>query len=135
MLNRFIKLLKEFEQSPEKLCPITSGNGNCDTCKYNMEGAGCYDARRADYLLKHGVIAPPCKVGDTVYVIIKNKIEEKTVEKIEIHNGNSIFIFYGWHGSAYEFKSTNSIGKTVFLTKEEAEQKMKDVKENENETD
>ena len=69
MLNRLIKLLKEIEQSPEKLCPIISGNGNCDTCKYNMEGASCYDARRADYLLKHGVIAPPCKVGDTVYII------------------------------------------------------------------
>ena len=39
----------------------------CDeNCKYaNLER--CYEERTADLLLEHGVIVPPCKVGDKVY--------------------------------------------------------------------
>ncbi len=30
----------------------------------------------ADYLIEHGVIVPPCKVGDTVYCIFRGKVTE-----------------------------------------------------------
>ena len=30
----------------------------------------------SDYLLANGVIVPPCKVGDTVYKISRNKVKE-----------------------------------------------------------
>ena len=40
----------------------------CDeNCKYaNLER--CYEERTADLLLEHGIIVPPCKVGDKVKV-------------------------------------------------------------------
>ena len=139
MLNRLIKLLKEFEQSPEKLCPITSGNGNCDTCEYNIKGVGCYDVRRADYLLKNGVLAPPCKVGDTVYKpIITDDTHEPAIWSIEItqisiktgkllNEGYAIGkICKGESGESFDF---DDIGKTVFLTKEEAEQELRKEEE------
>lgn len=33
----------------------------------------------ADYLLKHGVIVPPCNVGDTVYQIDRGEIKQRKV--------------------------------------------------------
>ena len=77
----------------------------------------------ADYLLANGVIVPPCKVGDTVWdtegnawkvfaiTIWQDCIGLKTANNRDIHKTFTI----GKH----------SIGKTVFLTKEEAEQALK----------
>lgn len=36
----------------------------------------------ADYLLKNGVIVPPCKVGDTVYILQGGKILSAYVTEI-----------------------------------------------------
>ena len=85
----------------------------------------------ADYLLSEGVIVPPCKIGDVVYVtdIINGKIcecevisitgfagEENTL--IEYKTPKEVFDIF-----SYECPDTE-IGKTVFLTKEEAEQAL-----------
>ena len=133
MLNRLIKLLKEFEQSPEKLCPSVSDGGSCGKCEYNIDWGSCFNARRADYLLKHGVIASPCKVGDTVYIIysdngpIKEPLETRCIGyfvgelfcqlKLEpIKNGKDVM---------YSVDFTD-IGEIAFFTKKEAKRKIKD---------
>ena len=80
----------------------------------------------ADHLLANGVIVPPVKVGQTVWFIrdkYHNKIEETNVEKVIVKNGG-IYIKLGCN-SMYE-TSCNSIGKTVFLTKEQAEKALKE---------
>ena len=80
----------------------------------------------ADHLIANGVIVPPVKVGQTVWFIrdkYHNKIEETNVEKVIVKNGG-IYIKLGCN-SMYE-TSCNSIGKTVFLTKEEAEKALKE---------
>lgn len=80
----------------------------------------------ADYLLANGVIVPPCKVGDTVWFIrndIKSEIIETNVEKVVLKHGG-LYIKLGCN-AMYE-TTCNSIGKTVFLTKEEAEQALKE---------
>lgn len=39
----------------------------CDICKRpDSDCDGCRNERFADYLIEHGVIVPPCKVGDTL---------------------------------------------------------------------
>ena len=75
----------------------------------------------ADYLIENGVIVPPCKVGDTVYYPYEygGKILEKTIKKIVIEKE------YRWLDVGVSFLPFENIGKTVFLTKEEAEQKLK----------
>mgnify|MGYP007095648601 CR=1 FL=1 len=83
----------------------------------------------ADYLLQNGVIVPPVKVGDTVYTVSKKRgIETKMVVEISWKRdcaGTDL----GW-GLILSGKRSNnrynvsSIGKTVFLTKEQAEKAL-----------
>lgn len=68
----------------------------------------------------------PCKVGDTVWFIrplaSKKEITETTVEKMVV-KGKGLFMKLACN-AMYE-TSCNSIGKTVFLTREEAEAALK----------
>lgn len=74
----------------------------------------------ADYLLANGVIVPPCKVGDVIYHLYPIQgIVAKKVKRIQygsyglmIADGNGVF-------------HSDVIGKTVFLTREEAERKLR----------
>ena len=102
----------------------------------------------ADWLRENGVIVPPCKVGDTVYI----KNHEITIN--EVFLGEELLFstyfdcdwvmenigcedcpFADWEQS-YEGEwdcrsrgwfsfAEKDIGKTVFLTREEAEQALK----------
>ena len=79
----------------------------------------------AEHLLANGVIVPPCKVGDTLYEITsRNTISEYEVTAIRIELFN---VFIDWkltQGFVDRYISdmpVGEIGKTVFLTREEAE--------------
>ena len=74
----------------------------------------------ADYLLKNGVIVPPCKVGDVVYHIHKGKVFGGKVLMISILGSGLIFDVAG--GLCF---TADEVGKYAFLTKEEAEQALK----------
>ena len=87
---------------------------------------GSFTEYLADYLLKHGVIVLPCKVGDKVYrpsdclgvvqfVIISFNIYESEM----FFTDDSENIIY-----------LSDIGKTVFLTREEAERALKERENN-----
>ena len=79
----------------------------------------------ADHLFANGVIVPPVKVGQTVYGIIKGKIVERKIEKIEISEAGAFFA-WNWRGMGYEWICEKDIGKTVFLTREQAEKELND---------
>ena len=77
----------------------------------------------ADYLLENGVIVPPVKVGDTVYHIYWLKgenIGEATVEEV-YYNGDG-FAYHVCH----EYNYFDLQHEEVFLTREEAEQALKE---------
>ena len=87
---------------------------------------GSFTDYLAEYLLEHGVIVPPCNVGDKVYrpsdclgvvqfVIISFNIYE-----------NEMFFTDDSENIIYP----SDIGKTVFLTREEAERALKECKNN-----
>ena len=87
----------------------------------------------ADYLLANGVIVPPCKVGDIVYDICtifdESTLKPKTIIKLRTIDFVSSAVFL------IESKGLvigeKDFGKTVFLTKEEAERELeKRCKEN-----
>lgn len=63
------------------------------------------------------VIIVPCKVGDTVYFALLGKIIEKQVFSI-VAFSNSTRIYCG---GTSEYFRPEDIGKTFFLTREEAE--------------
>ena len=96
-----------------------------------------FDSWLADDLLANGVILPPCKVGDRVFIIEKeyrlNKVEHKIItceiefiyvsSKTKRYHTKKLECPYMDNGFNFRPKD---IGKTVFLTKEEAEQKLKE---------
>ena len=70
----------------------------------------------ADYLLEHGVIVPPCKVGDTVYSI-EMRIVDKWVKYKVCEIPFSLTLWEnGW--------------EDIFLTREEAERALKERENN-----
>ena len=88
--------------------------------KKNTKGANCDLEREmlfADYLLANGVIVLPCNVGDTVYFVYCGNIFPHTIKRFEIDkHGNFAF-------SSFPF-TFKDFGKTVFLTREEAEKAL-----------
>ena len=81
----------------------------------------------ADYLLEHGVIVPPCKVGDTVYSIDKKVLDS--------HWDEHMYIVDKW--SEYKvceipFSLTlwEHGWKDIFLNREEAERALKERENN-----
>lgn len=85
----------------------------------------------ADHLLAEGVIVPPCKVGQTVYAIelLNHKeIYECRVNEICMSAGNNNFVvldrFIGGFICSGIVRNIQSFGKTVFLSREEAEEAL-----------
>ena len=124
MRDRLIELLDK-QSCPSPLL--------CDkNCKY-AHLQTCYAERVADYLLANGVIVPPCKMGDKVFYV--NEVcDENANEYLDISAGEVISFSMQkeglWMYCRYEDGLTywhlvaDDFGKTVFLTKEEAEQAL-----------
>ena len=88
----------------------------------------------ADYLLANGVIVLPCKIGQKlydateffngclypeIYELVSNEMQLEITDK-----DNIVFTYDGMYIKREE------IGKTVFLTKGEAEEKLRELKNN-----
>lgn len=103
----------------------------------------------ADHLLESGVIVPPCKVGDTVYKLKENgSIVKGIVDNIHqnlVGKEKGRWIVTSWFDNYYAdskeagfecgthlYLAFSDFGKTVFLTKEKAEETLKGGVENDN---
>ena len=106
--ERLIKLLMQGELEADK-----QGVFNCSRSEWKAE-------IMADFLLENGVIVPPVKVGDTVYIIERGNYIiplcghckphwEKKIEKCS---------FKYWMLDNHKF------GENIFLTREEAEKAL-----------
>ena len=119
--ERLIELIKSDSCESPMLCD--------PNCKYaNLKR--CYEERTADYLLENGVIVLPCKLYDTIYLIVKGKAEvfEATVRRFSINHKCELIIVIEHHEDGW-CKSGNykwsSFGKWVFLNKKDAERKLR----------
>lgn len=65
-----------------------------------------------DYLLDNGVIVPPVRVGQTVWFAMFNGVVDDYVNQFLMDIGTYLYSF-------------DEIGKTVFLTREAAEEALK----------
>lgn len=83
------------------------------------------------YKDKDKVIELPCKVGDTVYGIFAKEVYPKEITRFEINPYTKPQL---WIGTKFDFASESinrwdlAIGKTVFLTRKEAEKALKEGK-------
>lgn len=88
---------------------------------------GGLEGQLADYLLKNGVIVPPCKVGDSCYPLwhSRNKpIVERKISRITYSARNIIIGYYENDGQYRPPLRTRVLGEDVFLTREEAERAL-----------
>ena len=76
----------------------------------------------ADHLIENGVVVPPCKVGDRVYQTDGARIYELEVLDVSIHKNMPYY-----ETESVDF-DTRAIGKSIFLTKEQAEQKLNEMR-------
>ena len=84
----------------------------------------------ADHLLANGVIVPPCKVGDTVYFPMEINgecepyVDVGTVFSIGIDERHTMWISVSYESGLKYYHTSDGFGKTVFLTREEAEKAL-----------
>ena len=81
----------------------------------------------ADYLLENGINVPPCKIGDTIY-LLKTLCDGKNTVVIEADIVSSFVITKKQilaMISDYHSISNDGFGKIAFLTREEAEKALK----------
>lgn len=82
----------------------------------------------------------PCKVGDTVYEVVTQDDSVKKIIEMKVGNivpfgsiyhskicGNFIWNLYLHDDYSYSYKTFSDIGETVFLTREEAEQALREM--------
>ena len=86
-------------------------------CKYNCVDRNKCLEEQADYLLENDVIVPPVKFDDTIYMIVEKRAKItreyfRFIKKTKLTFSNLERVLKYW-------------GKTVFLTKEEAEKALK----------
>ena len=90
----------------------------------------------ADHLIANGVIVPPCKVGDLVYVIRRKEKRNKGGYWNSICFTKRVMQTAIKDGTAYiDCKRATKtdfslVGKTIFLTREEAEKALERSKGN-----
>lgn len=91
----------------------------------------------ADHLLANGVIVPPCKVGQTVYVPDKKSVQEYTVHAVECDEKHLTIKCHSWlaerEGLLHKhtaYFDLDDFGKTVFLTRKDAERALAERKNN-----
>ena len=83
---------------------------------------------------KEQIIVPPCKVGDTMYYLTTVDTEKElnvtdifcgTVQTVGF-DGKNIWVSVKYKNGLYYSHTAKDFGKTVFLTKEEAEKALKE---------
>ena len=102
-------------------------------CDKEYDVLSCYKERPkrkqaaeiiADYLLANGVIVPPCKVGDILYMPLGKILEYEVISWRMREEGLQLVTHSRTTGGLYHIWAA-CIGKTIFLTREEAEAAFK----------
>ena len=108
---------------------LMAGAGDC-----SGKGGALNCSKLADYLLEHGVIVPPCKFLSKCYVLPtrNNNLSDITETKClgfilsqDSYNANLVTEKNKIYQPCF-----GAFGKTVFLTREEAEKALKERENN-----
>lgn len=95
-----------------------------DTMIDENEGKNLTTEKIADYLIQNGILVPPCKVGDEVWVVFEwdSELMQGEITMVQQQFDESWNLWVSRH---LVFNAT-AIGETVFLSREEAEKKLKE---------
>jgi hypothetical protein len=130
MVNEMRDRLVELLRNTDINCENTK---YCDNCVGYSKGAECINYLIADYILNDGWIRPPMKLGQMCfkpcYSAWSDEVRQYRVSSITQKADGSFKMRLTDLITKSVFEITpDEIGKTVFLTKEEAEQKLKEMR-------
>lgn len=103
------------------------GMGECLDDKCSLMLDACKKLAEYEQLEEQGLLVRlPCKVGDSVFIIVGKDISKQKIRKVEISDNGIIF-------KTNKQKRTFSItgfGESVFIAREEAEKKLEKLQNN-----
>lgn len=104
-------------------CPYDGdfcGTDECPVLNAVATKLGEYERTEEQGLL----VRLPCKVGDSVFIIVGKDISKQGIRKVEISDNGIIFKT----NRRKRIFNISEFGKTVFLTREEAVNKFEEMK-------
>lgn len=124
---------EETIKTAESLMEVEKNMFKWDVIRHLRDFADTYREQLKEYqqLEEQGrLIKLPCKVRDTVYGISMGKIISLTVNEISIFclKGEKIINAKCQNDDAFRNYVEREFGKTVFLAKSEAEEKLKELR-------
>lgn len=114
----------------DKLCKNICDDIEYDCSKCELEKAHEKLAEYEDLEEQGLLVRLPCKVGDTVYVPTRNFVSELRITMVSVNMHEAYFSWMlnsGIYPNLDGF-SKSKLGKSVFLTREEAEKKLEEMK-------
>lgn len=97
----------------------------CEDCEHkNIDYPNCMSVHFADHLLASGVIVLPCKVGTYLYLSDYFNMHFR-LKEYKFCGNRIAFVIDCWEWQRTCTRWLDDFGKTVFLTREEAEQALK----------
>ena len=120
MRDRLIELIKEAIEEWENYYVYSLSKGETRS--------KTYDGFIADHLIDNGVIVPPCVLGEKIYMVVTRKTVSFQMTKggmRRIQNKHS-FIKQTRLTKLNFFKVIDDFGKTVFLSREDAERALEE---------
>lgn len=123
--ERLIELFKKTEYTPFPNMTMTANLGN----QFTEYGLNCI----VDNLLANGVIVPPCYIGQEIWYLCEHydgsvEIKKGKISMLQQKADKSWKFRITINSSVWDFK-VDDIGVRYFLTKEEAEERLKKINE------
>lgn len=99
---------------------------DCSKCELEkvLEKLAIYEDLEEQGLL----VRLPCKVGDDLYCIVNGEVKKLKVHSFEIPDFEITDIEFKYVDGFKIVRFVGEVGKTVFLTREEAEKKLEEMK-------
>lgn len=102
----------------------SQGAGNCKTVKNMIKKLATYEDLEEQGLL----VRLPCNVGDDLYCIVNGEVKKLKVHSFGVQDFEITDIEFKYVDGFKIVRFVGEVGKTVFLTREEAEKKLEEIK-------
>lgn len=104
----------------------SQGAGNCKTVENMIKKLATYEGLEEQGLL----VRLPCKVGDDLYCIVNGEVKKLKVHSFGVSDFEITDIEFKYVDGFKIVRFVGEVGKTVFLTRKEAEKKLEAIKKN-----
>ena len=102
----------------------SQGAGNCKTVENMIKKLADYEDLEEQGLL----VRLPCKIGDDLYCIVNGEVKKLKVHSFGVPDFEITDIEFKYVDGFKIVRFVGELGKTVFITREEAEKKLEEMK-------